>query len=63
MQFWLYVYTFYVYAHIESEILRYVCIDVKQINVELVVIFYVYMHIRTKKKKNEFLGEKRDPSE
>ena len=39
------------------------CAYVKQINIELVVIFYVYAHAHKEIKKNEFLGEKRDPSE
>ena len=31
--------------------------------IELVVIFYVYAHTHKEIKNNEFLGEKRDPSE
>jgi len=42
----------------------YVCIiDIKRINIELVVTFYVYADTHKEIKKNLFLGEKRNPSE
>jgi hypothetical protein len=40
-----------------------VCIDGKQKNIDFLVIFFVYAHTHKEIKKNEFFGEKRDPSE
>ncbi len=50
---------------IESEILSSIRVHRRKTDkrIDFVVIFYVYAHTHKERKKNEFMGEKRDPSE
>jgi len=64
MQFWLYIYIFYVYMHTyrNQNFEFYMCAyrHKTEKRIELVDTFYVYMRIRTKKLKKTYFWVKRE---